>query len=334
MLNNPLYIGSFPPPYGGVTVKNALLFEAISEKMQLDKLNLMDVKHHDLAAIAAFAKAVAGRNGVLVIGVSADWRRRITDFLYRFNRSKMSRSLLFVMGGMVPKDEAYAKRLGCYKCVFVETQGMREAFERAGTRNVAVYPNCRKRPATPCHVRKTDKRGVRLVYFSLISEEKGAQLTIDAAKELSNCSFTFYGPIDAPYKEKFMREVACLPNVEYRGIFDSVSGDVVSELNQYDIHLFPTMCPNEGVPGVIVETKLAAVPTIASNRGYNSELINNGKDGVLTCSDTVDELVGVISSLATSPEQLDSMKEAALLSADFFYVERYLGTISEVLQER
>ena len=93
------------------------------------------------------------------------------------------------------------------------------------------------------------------------------------------------------------------------------------------------MCPNEGVPGVIVETKLAAVPTIASNRGYNSELINNGKDGVLTCSDTVDELVGIISSLATSPEQLDSMKEAALLSADFFYVERYLDTISEVLQE-
>lgn len=174
---------------------------------------------------------------------------------------------------------------------------------------------------------------MRLVYFSLISEEKGAQLTIDAAKELSDCSFSFYGPIDAQYEKKFLREVERLHNVEYRGVFDSVAGDVVSELNQYDIHLFPTMCPNEGVPGVVVETKLAAVPTIASNRGYNCELINNGKDGVLTSTDTVDELVGVISSLATSPEQLNSMKGAALLSSDFFYVERYLDMICDVLQE-
>ena len=142
-MTKPLYIGSFPPPYGGVIVKNALLFEVISEKVPLDKLNLMDVKQHDLAAMASFVKAVVGRDGVLIIGVSSDWRRRITDFLYRFNRSKMSRSLLFVMGGMVPDDEAYAKRLGCYKRVFVETEGMRKAFERAGTRNVSVYPNCR-----------------------------------------------------------------------------------------------------------------------------------------------------------------------------------------------
>ena len=54
MMTKPLYIGSFPPPYGGVTVKNALLFEVVSEKVPLDKLNLMDVKKHDLAAMASF----------------------------------------------------------------------------------------------------------------------------------------------------------------------------------------------------------------------------------------------------------------------------------------
>lgn len=332
MMTKPLYIGSFPPPYGGVTVKNALLFEVVSEKVPLDKLNLMDVKKHDLAAMASFVKALVGRDGVLIIGVSSDWRRRITDFLYRFNRSKMSRSLLFVMGGMVPDNEAYARRLGCYKRVFVETEGMRKAFERAGMRNVAVYPNCRRRPATPCHVRKA-AGGMRLVYFSLISEEKGAQLAIEAAKKLPDCSFSFYGPIDASYEEKFMRQVENLRNVEYRGLFDSVTGDVVSELNQYDIHLFPTMCPNEGVPGVIVETKLAAVPTIASNRGYNSELINDGVDGVLIGGDMVDELIGAISSLASSPKQLNSMKGAALISADRFYIDRYVGMIVSELAE-
>ena len=150
-----LYIGSFPPPYGGVTVKNALLFEAISERVPLDKLDLMDVKRHDFEAIASFAKAVMGRDGVLIIGVSGDWRKRITDFMYRFNRSKMRRSLLFVMGGKVPDDAAYIARLGCYKRVFVETESMRSALEASGAQNVSVYPNCRKRPEVPCQVRKT-----------------------------------------------------------------------------------------------------------------------------------------------------------------------------------
>ena len=33
----------------------------------------------------------------------------------------------------------------------------------------------------------------------------------------------------------WMSELERMPNVEYRGIFDSVAGDVVKELNQYDI---------------------------------------------------------------------------------------------------
>ena len=328
-----LYIGSFPPPYGGVTVKNALLFEAISERVPLEKLDLMDVKRRDFRAIKSFVKAVAGRDGALIIGASGDLRKLITDFMYCFNRPKMRRSLLFVMGGRVPNDTAYIKRLGCYKRVFVETECMRKAFEEAGAQNVSVYPNCRKRPAVPCQVRKTVGGG-RLVYFSLISEEKGAQLAIDAAKALPACLFVFYGRIDPVYEAKFMNELEQMPNVEYRGVFDSVAGDVVEELNQYDIHLFPTMCPHEGVPGVIAETKLAGIPTIASNRGYNGELIEDGTDGLLTTRDSVEELVDAISALFDNPARLDRMKEAALDSAARFYVDSYIDLIvSELPQE-
>lgn len=327
-----LYIGSFPPPYGGVTVKNALLFEAISERVPLEKLDLVDVKRRDFRAIKSFVKAVAGRDGALIIGASGDLRKLITDFMYCFNRLKMRRSLLFVMGGRVPNDTVYIKRLGCYKRVFVETESMRKAFEEAGAQNVSVYPNCRKRPAVPCRVRKTV--GGRLVYFSLISEEKGAQLVIDAAKALPACLFVFYGRIDPVYEAKFMNELEQMPNVEYRGVFDSVAGDVVEELNQYDIHLFPTMCPHEGVPGVIAETKLAGIPTIASNRGYNGELIEDGTDGLLTTRDSVEELVDAISALFDNPARLDRMKEAALDSAVKFYVDSYIDLIvSELPQE-
>ena len=70
-----------------------------------------------------------------------------------------------------------------------------------------------------------------------------------------------------------------------------------------------------------------------SNRGYNSELINDGVDGVLIGGDMVDELIGAISSLASSPKQLNSMKGAALISADRFYIDRYVDMIVSELAE-
>ena len=60
-----LYIGSFPPPYGGVTVKNALLFEAISERVPLDKLDLMDVSRRSRVETACSS------SGLAVIGANA-----------------------------------------------------------------------------------------------------------------------------------------------------------------------------------------------------------------------------------------------------------------------
>lgn len=148
------YVGSFPPPYGGVTVKNALLYKHLALRVDIDKLDLSRVKRLEPMCLLSLVRCLVSRKGTLVIGVSADWRRRITCFLYRFNRAKLRRSLLFVMGGKIPDDRAYVAKLGCYRRVYVETDSMRRAFEAMGADNVAVYPNCRERPAEPVKVRK------------------------------------------------------------------------------------------------------------------------------------------------------------------------------------
>lgn len=328
----PLYIGSFPPPYGGVTVKNALLFESVSEKVPLEKLNLANAKKGDIQAIRTLAKALLGREGALVIGVSIQSCLQVTRFMHRVNRSKMGRSILFVMGGRVPEGREDVLKLGCYRRIYVETESMKDGFEAMGAKNVSVYPNCRKRPVIPCSVRPSTEEKVKCVYFSLISEQKGARLVLDVARNLPEIEFHFYGRIDQAFEAYFMSEVSDLANVQYHGVFDSASGDVVAELNAYDIHLFPTMCPNEGVPGVIVETKIAAVPTVASGRGYNGELVEGGADGLLTSEDSADELSGIVDALAKDPGRLDCMKRAALASAERFYIDSYLDSIcSELL---
>ncbi len=318
------YIGSFPPPYGGVTVKNALLYKHLSERLEIEKLDLTVVKKLNLKAVFGLLRTIFSRNGALVLGVSADWRYRLTYILYRFNRRKMGRSILVVMGGKTPENAAYVSRMNGYRRVYVETESMKRSFEAMGAYNVAIYPNCRERPKIPVQIKPSGGGRMSSVFFSLISPDKGVGIALGAAELLPEIDFHFYGRIENGYEEYFRSNVSRLSNVCYHGVFDSVTGDVLRELNKYDVHIFPTLCPNEGVPGVIAETKLAGVPTIASDRSYNAELIEDGVDGVLTHADTAEELAGILGSMDASPVSVDRMKEAALASGERYDIDRYL----------
>ena len=103
-----------------------------------------------------------------------------------------------------------------------------------------------------------------------------------------------------------------------------MTNDAVSELSRYDLHLFPSKWAAEGVPGVLVETKMAAVPTVASNIGYNAELVASGKDGIVLDECTAEAMCDAIKALDRDRERLVSMKEAALASAEDFCVDHYL----------
>ncbi len=169
--------------------------------------------------------------------------------------------------------------------------------------------------------------GIKCVFFSLIGEAKGADLVLGAAAGLPEVEFHFYGRIEEGFKRRFDASVADLPNVEYHGVFDSVSGDVLAELNRYDLHLLPTSWPNEGVPGVLVETKMAAVPSIVSDCCHNAEIVEDGVDGIVLIDCGVESLRSAIESLASNPSRLDEMKRAALDSAERFYIDRYVDLI-------
>lgn len=324
------YLGSFPPPYGGVTVKNALLFEEIASSAEATKVDLSAVKRRSLAEAFRFVWEMISPSGALVVGTSDSWRRRITMALARTNRKKMGRSVVFVMGGARLDDARYARELLGYKAVFVETEGMRRNYESMGLGNVRLFPNCRKRPAKPVEPVVRPGR-LSCVYFSLISEEKGAPLVLDVARRLPGVDFHFYGRIDPALSDAFAEACEQLPNVRYHGVFDSVGGDVVAELSQYDVHLFPSECPNEGVPGVLVETKMAGVPTVASNRCHNGELVRDGEEGFVLENVDADAFAAVVGWLDSDRSLLLGMKREALASADRFYVDGYIGEIVAAL---
>lgn len=144
---------------------------------------------------------------------------------------------------------------------------------------------------------------------------------------LPQVSFHFYGRIEHGYEDAFRLAMRSLPNVEYHGVFDSVSNDVIVELGQYDLHLLPSAWASEGVPGVLVETKIAAVPSIVSDVCYNAEIIKNGVDGVVLRENTAECLIAAIEMLDADPTLLSHMKASALASAEHYYVDQYIDEI-------
>lgn len=330
------YIGSFPPPYGGVTVKNDLIFRHLSNSLPLEKVDLSRMKALNVRDAAAFVHALLSREGSLVIGMSRAWRRHTTLVLYMLNREKMARSVVFVMGGAIPTGSDI-DRLAHFRRIYVETEAMRRDFEGVGLPNAAVYPNCRERPKIPIQLRRrATGEPLSCVYFSHISVVKGAGVVLRAAAELPEAEFNFYGQITPDFKDEFLLRVRALPNATYHGVFDSARDDAIGELVRYDVHLFPTMAPHEGVPGVIVETKVAGLPTLATNRCHNAGLIADGADGLLMSGDSSEEelageMVAGLRRLADDPSLLASMKAAALASAESFYIDNHVQQLIDVL---
>lgn len=326
------YLGQFPPPYGGVTVKNALLVEALSGRVPFEKVGFRDVGTFEIIRLLLMSK-----DGLFMIGFgNGKMQRMLLLTLSVVRPSVLARCYLMVMGGVLPgllaSDPPYRKACAKARRIYVETKTMAKAMRDLGLVNVSVYPNCRNRPTTAVLPRKTE--GVlKCVSFSLIGQAKGADVILGCAERLTDVEFHFYGHVEETFKDAFDARVAELPNVSYHGVFDSVNNDVVSELSMYDLHLFPSKWVAEGVPGVLVETKMAALPTVASNASYNAELVNSGKDGIVLNECTVDALCDAVKALDDDRELLYSMKKAALASAEYFYVDHYLDELVRDLKD-
>ena len=331
------YLGTFPPPFGGVTTKNSNLYFALSKKIKIGKIDFSKIKCKNIVELFRFIVVLFNPKNYFVIGVAGKkTRKRFCKLLYYVNRKAMSRSLIFLMGGSVSHDIAadmeYQKYMATYKAVYVETHGMKSELENVGLKNILIYPNCRFKPQS---IKKEYKRSDNLscVFFSLIQEKKGVDNILEAAKELPNINFTFYGHIDECYEEGFNNATAQLSNVNYMGVFSGDSISVYNELAKYDVLLLPTKWKTEGVPGILIEAKIAGITCIVSDESYNSEIIKNGNEGIVLSENTSKKLKEAIIELASNIEMLNRLKQNNYRSAEKYYIEKYIDDICKIMEK-
>lgn len=325
------YLGAFPPEYGGVTVKNKNLYEALATKIEISKVDFSLVKRKNIKETVRLLVALLGRKNRFVIGVSGkQTRKRFTQLLYYINRKAMNQSLIFLMGGTVANDivsdPEYLKCASGYKMIYAETQSMIKTLEDAGLHNAGYYPNGRFKPKNQVEVREKDGK-LKCVFFSLIQPQKGADIILEAAELLPEVEFSFYGNIDQAYRQAFEEKINRLNNVNYYGIFKGNSEMVYAELRKYDVLLFPTKWEIEGVPGILVEGKIAGLAEIVSNKSYNAELVQDNEEGIVLHENSVAGLVETLMSLGKDDQTLLRLKKGSLNSSEQYFIENNIGAI-------
>jgi glycosyltransferase involved in cell wall biosynthesis len=336
-----IYLGGFPPPYGGVTIKNKLLFNKLSDFIEIEQSNLYIEKSNlPMKMISIFISLFSKKNG-LIIGISKGSLKKVTYLLYRINKKLMNKSIVMVMGGtfseLVVKEPKLQKRIKEYKHIYVETNSMKEVLNSVGVINVSVYPNCRERPKKDYKPIEINEE-IKCVFFSLISKDKGVEIILNAARILKEkgikFSIDFFGHIDPKYKDQFEKGISLYENIHYCGVFKSIGqDDVYDKLHRYDVLLFPSMWKNEGVPGILVEAKIAGVPAIASNINYNSEIITDGKTGLILKENTPVELADAIERLYLNRDMLIKMKNNAKYSSKYFLIEYHVDNIVKMIKK-
>ena len=252
----------------------------------------------------------------------------ILDF---FNRLFKSKILYVVIGGFLPgllrAKPRYIKMVNKFSGVFVQTENILNDLEKLGVQHLNILSNPKRLNTRNENdvILNTDKY-VNVCVFSRIYADKGVEDAIDAvniANDVLGGQFIkldLYGLVPAFYKER-LKELTKKNEgiVCYKGIIDY--DKTVETLKKYFVMLFPTYYHGEGFPGNVIDAYNSALPMIATDWLYNSDVVLDGKTGLIVPVKNPQELANAILQLYNDRElQLEfarnSLKEALKYDPD------------------
>jgi len=169
------------------------------------------------------------------------------------------------------------------------------------------------------------------VIFSVgrLVELKQFNILIQAAKDLpSDARIVIVG--NGPEAKK-LANLVTEHEVGERVILLGERSDVEQLLQLADV--FTLVSRTEGLSRSILEALSAGLPVVASDVGGNSDLVENGKNGMLIKLENISSVGTVLKDLLENPERLSAMgKESLALSKNKFSSENFIKQHIEIYQ--
>lgn len=347
-----LAVGPLPPPIGGDTVSFSRLVESRvlrSANVELEvldtsrketeskfgrKLDLRDFVH----AVTFFSQAFRRRKSVDGILIWANSRFSYTLGLLLIILYRMSNKLVILklFGGSF--EEEYPSLPGWYqsmiKRIFDKVdvilpqskQLCRFFIDRMGigAGKVVHFPNFL--PFLPVeNVDKPSSDQTHTVFVGQIRKKKGVFDIIEALRQESRMTCTFYGPIFTEDEQRFHQALQELPNASYGGILSR--NKVLETIASYDVLLLPSFHLGEGYPAVIIEAFFSSIPVIATKWRTIPEIVHHGKNGFLVEVNAPEEIAESVRTIMHDRAMYKQMCQAAKLTALQYTEAKVVGEI-------
>lgn len=198
-------------------------------------------------------------------------------------------------------------------------------------KNACLFTNT-KNKIKEC-IDKCTNNKLKCLFFSNIQPEKGVDIIIEAAKQLCDTiEIHLYGTILKEYETEFRQKIEKLSNLKYHGVFTGNTEQLYEIMNRYDILLLPTRWKNEGVPGVLIEAKMAGLPVIVTDHNYNKEIVHQFVDGIILENYTSKALEEALIICARNRILIDGLRTGCEYHKDEYDIKTYLPTIINELR--
>ncbi|WP_415324819.1 glycosyltransferase family 4 protein [Clostridium perfringens] len=175
------------------------------------------------------------------------------------------------------------------------------------------------------------KEKVNILIAGQVCEAKGQKEAIAAVAKLRSkglpVKLYIAGQVDKAYLDE---SLSPYEDREWIEILGSVK-NMYELRNTIDIELVCSRC--EAFGRVTLEAMLHSIPVVASNIGGTSELIIEGKTGLLYNKGNVEELSNKIESLIKDKKLYDSIINNALEVAKTFKIEKTVDEVEKILNQ-
>lgn len=244
-----------------------------------------------------------------------------------------------VIGGWL--NDAIKKSYYLKKCIlsfegiYVETRDMQKKLQKSDVKSACYMPNCRKL----VDIQKPElnlKKKLKVCTYSRVIKEKGILDAIEIVKSANQMLgenkfyLDIYGKISNEFKPELKRAIETNGEVvKYCGVKNADQG--AETLSNYFALLFPTYYEGEGFAGTILDAFVGKTPVIANDWKYNSEIIENGKNGFIYSYRNIDEAAKYLVLLYTNPEVYRKVQEGCKQSAHEFSTDVVLNRFNQCL---
>src|SRR6266852_2160219 len=147
---------------------------------------------------------------------------------------------------------------------------------------------------------------IRLLYVGRVSREKDLDLLGEAYRRLRDEGLSIQLCVvgHGPYSREFSES---LPEALFTGYL--TGKELAAAYASADIFVFPSTTDTFG--NVIIEAQASGVPVSVSDSGGPKELVENNRNGLITKSHDVEDLIRAIRELVADPERRKRMGDLA-----------------------